>query len=162
MSRDCLRFAPMLSARPGELPSADQTALHLHLAGCQACQARLADGVATEGMVAEALLAEAARVDFAPFVDQVMARVGPGAPPATAPPRRGLLAWMRGHRLATALSALAPAAAAVAVALYVVDRDDEPAPLAGDVEVVSEDRAPLVIRADEGPVVLFGDPAEGS
>jgi anti-sigma factor RsiW len=161
MNPDCLRFAPMLSARPGELPRADEEALHLHLAGCDACQARLADGVAVGGLVAEGLLAEAARVDFAPFVDQVMARVGmPSAAPGR---RRGLLAWVRGHRLAAAFSALAPAAVAVALALFLTGGEDQ-APLAGEVqvEVVSEGRAPLVLSADEGPVVLLGDPAEGS
>ena len=73
--KDCLRYAPMLGAREGELDAAERSALAGHLAGCDACRARLADLAALEGMVGEALMREAARRDFAGFADQVMARV---------------------------------------------------------------------------------------
>jgi anti-sigma factor RsiW len=157
-ARDCTRFAPMLGARPGELSAAEERALQTHLAGCDACQGRLADAVATEGMVAEALLSEAARVDFAPFVEQVMARVER--------PRglRGALRWLRRHKVITALGALAPTLAGLGLIVYLSTGRPEVAPQAGEVELVSEGRAPVVLTTDEGPVVLLGDPAspEGS
>jgi anti-sigma factor RsiW len=149
----CARFAPLLSARPGELPPAEEQALLAHLAGCDACQALLADGKALEGLVAEGLLAEAARVDFAPFVDQVMARIER--------PRglRGILRLAARHKVATAAAALAPALAALAVILYVSGGAPE-VPEAGDVEVIWEGRAPVVLTTESGPVVLLGDAAE--
>ncbi len=150
-ARDCARFAPMLSARPGELPPTEEQSLLAHLAGCGDCQARLADGKAIEGMVAEALLAEAARVDFAPFVDQVMARVGR---------RRGFLGLLSRHKLATALAGLAPALAALGLILYLTGGPPDLEPELGDVEVVSEARAPVVLTTEAGPVVLLGDPDE--
>jgi anti-sigma factor RsiW len=151
MSTTCLRFAPMLSARPGELPSADEAALHEHLAGCDACQARLADGEVVGGMVAEALLAEAARVDFAPFVDQVMARVEPGGV-------RGFLRWVRRHKAVAAAVGLAPTLAALGLIVYLSSGDAEPQ--AGDVEVVAEGRTATILTTQDGPVVLLGDPAD--
>ena len=151
MSRECLAFAPMLSARPWELPAADAEALDRHLAGCQACQGRLADGAAAAGLVAEGLLAEAAKVDFAPFVDQVMARVE--RPLGLA----GALRWLGRHRAVAALSALAPAAAALGLVLF-LGGEAELAPVEGEVEVVAEGRAPVVLTGAEGPVVLLGEP----
>jgi len=154
MSPHCLRFAPMLGSRSGELAAADEAALNQHLSGCEACRARLADAAALGGALSEALLAEAARVDFAPFVDQVMARV---QPPARA---GGLLGWMRRHRLAAAASALAPALAALALVVYLSRGEGVRSPMAGDVEVVAEGRVPLVLSDEDGPVVLLGDPEE--
>lgn len=148
----CTTFAPMLSARPGELAPGEESALRAHVAGCDACRARLDDGVATDGLVAEALLAEAARVDFAPFVDQVMARVEP---------RRGLggmLGFVGRHKAAAA--ALAPALAALGILLYVSGGGPEAVPQMGDVEVIAEGRGPLVLTTEAGPVVLLGDPTE--
>jgi anti-sigma factor RsiW len=144
----------MLSARPGELGAADEEALRRHLAGCDACQARLADGAAAAGLVAEGLLAAAARVDLAPLADEVMARVG----------RRGLagaLRWLARHRAVAAATALAPAALALGLVLYFGGEADV-APLAGEVEVVAEGFAPVVLTGEEGPVVLLGETAEGS
>lgn len=149
----CTTFAPMLSARPGELSPGEEGALRAHLAGCGACRARLADGEATDGLVAEALLAEAARVDFAPFVDQVMARVD----------RRGGLGGMLGfvaRHKAAAAAALAPALAALGILLYVSGSGPEMVPQEGDVEVIAEGRGSLVLTTESGPVVLLGDPAE--
>jgi anti-sigma factor RsiW len=144
----------MLSARPGELLPAEERALEAHLAGCDACQARLADGKAVDGLVAEALLAEAARVDLAPLVDQVMERI---ERPRGA---RRLLGWFRHHRLATAAAGLGPALAALGIALYLTGGAPDAAPEAGDVEVISEGRGPLVLTTESGPVVLLGDPDE--
>jgi anti-sigma factor RsiW len=153
---DCARFAPLLLARPGELGAPEEQALHGHLAGCDACQARLADGLALDGMVAEALTAQAARVDFAPFVDQVMARVQPGG-------LRGLLRWVRQHKAVAALGGLAPTLAALGLIVYFsMDRVVDTGPQAGDVELVSEGLAPVVLTTSDGPVVLLGDAGDGS
>jgi anti-sigma factor RsiW len=144
----------MLGARPGELAPADEAALHEHLAGCARCQARLSDAVALGGAVAEALLAEAAQVDFAPFVDQVMARVEPGG-------LRGFLRWVRGHRLVAATTALLPTLAAVGLIVYLsAGGVAEPEPVAGDIEVTAVGRATLVLEDEHGPVVLLGDPSD--
>lgn len=150
----CTRFAPMLSARPGELAPDEERALHDHLAGCDACQARLADEKALDGLVARALLDEASRVDFAPFVDQVMARVER--------PRglRRMLSFLGRHKVAAAATALAPTLAALGIILYVSGGGPEAVPQVGDVEVVSEGRGPVVLSTEAGPVVLLGDPAE--
>ncbi len=154
MSAACLRFAPMLGARPGELAAADQEALHAHLGGCDACQARLADAVALGTALAESLQAEAARVDFAPFVDQVMARV---ERPAGV---RGFFGWLRSHRLVAATSALAPTLAALGLIVYLSRGGSEPAPMAGDVEVTAVGRATMVLSDEDGPMVLLGDPTD--
>jgi len=148
---DCARYAPMLSARAGELSAVEERALHAHLAGCDACQARLADDRAVDGLVGEALLAEAARVDFAPFVDQVMARIEPSL-------LGRLRRWVRHHRAATAAGALAPTLAALGLILYLsADGTADLVPEVGQVEVVSEEGAPTVLMTRDGPVVLLGD-----
>lgn len=148
---ECLRFVPMLSARRGELAPRDDADLHTHLLGCGACQARLADGAGLEGLVGEALLAEAARIDFAPFVDEVMARVEPRG-------WRGALRWIRRHKAVTALVSLAPTM--VALGLIVYFRSEEVRGQAEDVVVISEGRTPTVLTTQDGPVVLLGDPSE--
>jgi anti-sigma factor RsiW len=150
---DCTRFALMLSARPGELSPPEEAAFHAHLAGCDACQARLADDRAVDGLVGQALLAEAARVDFAPFVDQVMARVEPHR-------LRRLFRWARRHKVVTALAGLAPTLAALGLILY--SQSGDIVPQAGDVEVISGGggRGPVVLTTEDGPVVLLGEPAE--
>ena len=149
--KDCLRFAPMIGAREGELSAEEGAALEAHLAACPACRAMAADAAALDGVVSEALLAEAARVDFAPFVDQVMARVdhrgGLG----------GILGFVARHKAA---AALAPALAALGILLYVSGGVPDVVPEAGDVEVVAEGRGPLVLTTEAGPVVLLGDPTE--
>lgn len=148
----CTRFAPMLSARPGELPADEERALRAHVEGCGACRARLADERALDGLVARALLEEAARVDFAPFVDQVMARVErPGG-------LRGLWALVARHKVAAAATALAPTLAALGIILYVSRGGPEAVPQVGDVEVVSVGHGPVVLSTEAGPVVLLGDP----
>ena len=148
--RDCDRYAPMIGAREGELDPAERAALADHLSGCPACQARLADERALEGMVGEALLRAAARRDFSDFADQVMARVA----------RRrvsSLRAFVRRHRALAAATALAPTLAAVALIVYLDLRGAGAQP---GIEVVSEQYAPMVIESDEGPVILLGDSDE--
>jgi len=144
--KDCVRYAPMLGARQGELDAAERAALEGHLAGCAACQARLADERALEGMVGEALMREAARRDFADFADQVMARVerrraGP------------LRAFFRRHRALAVGTALAPTLAAAALIVYLELRGGG----APGIEVISEQYAPMVIETDDGPLILLGD-----
>jgi hypothetical protein len=68
-----------------------------------------------------------------------------------------LLGWARAHRAAAAASALAPTLATAALIVY-FSWSGAPVPLAGEVEVVAEGRAPMVLQTSEGPVVLLGDP----
>ncbi len=144
--KDCLRYAPMLGAREGELDAAEQAALQEHLAGCAACRARLADLRALEGMVGEALAREAARRDFADFADQVMARVERR--------RAGTLrAFFRRHRALAVGSALAPTLAAAALIVYLGLRGGG----TPGIEIISEQYAPMVIESDDGPLILLGD-----
>lgn len=163
----CTHFAPMLGARPGELSEAEARGLAEHLAGCGACQARLADGEALAGMLGDALLAEANQRDFSTFSDEVLQRIPeyrarPAASPAHAPERTrrhagGLLDWVRHHRLFTAVGTLAPALAALALVVYV---GRSPAPAPGDeaaLQVSAEGRGTTVLDTSEGPVVLLGD-----
>ncbi len=149
---DCTRWAVMITAREGELSSEEEAGLHRHLAECEACQARLADERAIDGLVGEALLQEANRVDFSGFVDGVMERVEVSRQPALLGPWRRF--WNE-HRALALGGALAPAAAAAALVLYLAQP-------AGDaflaaVDVSSEDGAAMVIQTDQGPVVLLGD-----
>jgi anti-sigma factor RsiW len=172
--KECTTYAPMLSARLGELTPDEESRLQAHLAGCAACQARLADEQAVSGMLAEALQRAAARRDFAAFADGVMARIpesawkAPAVPglrgaPA-APPLSGLAAlraFFRRHRVLAAASAVVPALAALGLFLYF-----ERAGLSGatepGVQVESETMAPVVLDTSDGPVILFGDESEGT
>src|SRR5947207_3363494 len=73
--KDCVRYAPMLSARAGELAGDEARGLEAHLATCAQCTARLADDRALSALVGPAVMAAAARRDFSGFADAVMARV---------------------------------------------------------------------------------------
>jgi anti-sigma factor RsiW len=152
--RECALVAPTLEARDDELSAEERALRAAHLEGCHGCRARQADLEATGGLVGEALLAEAARRDFAPFVDAVMDRIG-----AAERRRRGVLGgvlgWARRHRVAAAATALAPTLAAIALIMYVASPGTA-APFAV-VEVVAEDTAPMVLQTSEGPVVLLGE-----
>lgn len=168
VTRECARFAPMLTARDGELDASDRTALEEHLSGCTRCRAELADFAAADGLVREALLAQAAHRDFAPFVDAVMARVETRsrAPSVTEPaPERtawdGLIGWVRRHRFAAATGAIAPAVAGIALIMYVAG-ERPAAPQVGEVVVVAEGRAPMVLHTADGPVVLLNGPDGGT
>ncbi len=51
--KDCLRYAPMIGAREGELEAAERAGLAAHLDGCAACRARAADLAAALGSSSE-------------------------------------------------------------------------------------------------------------
>jgi predicted anti-sigma-YlaC factor YlaD len=144
--KDCARFAPMIGAREGELSAADARALQAHLAACPACAAYARDVAATDGLVAEGLLARAAERDFAPFVDQVMARVDRAE-------RRGILGWLGRHRRVAAAT-LAPVLAALALIVYVrLDGGSR-----GEIalfELYSEGEVATILNTMDGPIVLL-------
>ena len=158
----CLRFAPMIGARPGELPDGDARALADHLAACPACMARAADADALAGLLSESLLAEANARDFSTFSDEVLAKI-PSYREAAAGwrgsnrPTDGLWSWIRHHRLATALGTLAPALAALALVVYVDRGRGGPGPDDVLVQVTAEGGSATVLETSDGPVVLFGD-----
>jgi anti-sigma factor RsiW len=156
---DCVRLAPMIGAREGELAPSEAAALAAHLRTCGDCAALAADLAATEGLVSETLLAAANARDFAPFVDEVMARVA-RADPSTSPALgagyaqggRSVWAWLSRHRRAAAAS-LVPVLAALALIVYVrVDGGREPIAL---LELSSEGEVTTVLQTADGPVVLF-------
>ncbi len=159
--KECVQFAPMIGAHEGELTPGEAKALGAHLSACSTCRAMAADLAATDGLVRESLLARAGARDFAPFVDEVMARVGarastsPGLRPGFARRERSPWAWLVRHRRA-AVATLAPALAALAVIVYVrVDggRRGEIAML----EISSEGEATTVLQTADGPVVLLDE-----
>lgn len=154
---ECTSYRPMIGAREGELSSAEAAALASHLAGCRGCGAWAAELAATEGLVSEALLAAAARRDFAPFVDGVMARIE-AARPVPLPAR----VWraLRLHPWLAAGGALAPVAAVLAFALY-LDLGQGPDLVASrGLELSAEGNAVTIIQSAEGPVVLLDDDAD--
>lgn len=153
---DCIRYAPMLTARPGELPAADAAALERHVAGCVRCRAQRTVFLAADGLLAEGLLAKAAERDFAPFTDAVMARV------TRRHSRRGrLFDWASHHRVRAALSALTPAFAAAALVVYFHGPGPDATPPHHLFELTSECGVTTVLKTDQGPVVLMGDDDDG-
>lgn len=149
--RDCVHFAPMIGARAGELTAGEGKALEAHLSACAACRAIARDAALTDGLVGEALLARANARDFAPFVDEVMARV---AARFSAPGGRGWWAWMTRHRRAAAAT-LAPVLAALAVIVYVRLHSGR-----GEIamlELTSEGEATTILQTQDGPVVLLNE-----
>lgn len=144
----CVQHAALIGARPGELSEAEARALALHLDGCPACRALAADLAVSDGLLAEALLARAARRDFAPFVDQVMARVG------ARPERRGVPGWARARRRLL-LAALVPALAAAAAFMYVRSGEDEAPEQFAALELVSDAGVTTVLQTQDGPVLLL-------
>ena len=150
---ECVRHAPMIGAREGELNDEEALSLALHLETCPRCQAYVKDTAVTVGLVAEALLARGALRDFAPFVDQVMERIGDAEPH-----RGGVLGWLN-HHWKVALAGLAPALAALAVFLYVRSESDFHDHVAL-LELSSEGEATTVLQTKDGPVVLLLDPEE--
>lgn len=144
--KDCARFAPMIGAREGELPPGVERPLAEHLAACPTCAAYARDVAATDGLVGEGLLARAAERDFAPFVDEVMARVERNE-------RRGLLAWLGRHRRIAAAT-LAPVVAAVALIVY-VRLDGGTREEIALLELYSEGEVATVLNTVDGPIVLL-------
>jgi anti-sigma factor RsiW len=151
MKPECVRFAPMLGSRPGELPPSDAEALAKHLETCETCQALAADLAATDGLVSEALLARANARDFSGFVDGVMARVERAERP-------GLLGFLRRHRAAT-VAGLVPVLAALAAIVY-LRLAGGPGPDAL-FELSSEGEASTVLQTTDGPVVLLNADDDG-
>ena len=144
---ECIRFAPMIGAREGELSPAEAKALSAHLAGCEKCRAIAADLAATEGMVAEALVARANARDFTTFADEVMARIDRAERP-------GFLGWLGRHRAAAA-AALVPVLATLGLLMYVgIQGVREPVAM---MELSSEGEATTVLQTADGPVVLLAE-----
>ncbi len=162
--KDCVRFAPMMGAHPGELSDEETRALAEHLASCDACQARLADAEAISALLPDALLAEANRRDFSTFSDEVLARIpeyreSKGGREPSILARLG--SWARHHRAAAVASVLAPAAAAIAIVVYF--GHGSPPEQHAAIEVISEGHGTMVLETNEGPVVLIGNgSAEGT
>jgi anti-sigma factor RsiW len=165
MTPECVHFAPLIGSRPGELPAEEERALAAHVAGCETCRAIAADFAALDGLVDDGLMREAAKRDFAPFVDQVMARVAvtkrepepTEAKPAWVGAR--FVAWVSRHRRATA-GVLVPVLAAVAVLVYV--RAGSGSQDATFLELNSEGEVATVLETSDGPVVLLADEDSGS
>ena len=159
--RSCLRFAPMVGSREGELSAEESRELAAHLAQCESCSALAAEVAATAGLLSEALLAKANARDFGPFVDEVMGRVGRDAPSPGRARGPGLsLAFLRAHwKLFTASAAAVVAAASLF--LYVrLDVEPEPEQLAS-LEVDLEG-GNTVLQTSDGPVVLLEPDDSGS
>jgi len=149
MTRDCLRYAPMIGARPGELTEPEESALTSHLQGCERCRALAAEAEVFDGLVAEALLARANARDFAPFVDQVMARVG-----GKATRRVPLLARLGLHWKALAASAAAVVLLAAGSAFMYVHRTIEEPERVAAVSMELQGGS-TVLQTPDGPVVLL-------
>jgi len=146
----------MLTAREGELLAEEQAGLELHLAGCEGCRATREDLRAVEGLVGYGLLRAAAQRDFTGFADGVMARLG-GAEGHEEGVVRRLTAWLHDHRALAFGGALAPLAAAAALAVYLSFSAAGPAPQEGELDVATEGRSATILRTSDGPVVLIGD-----
>lgn len=145
MTPDCVHFAPMIGSREGELSPSDSAELARHLQTCERCRRFAADVAATDGLVAEALMARANARDFSAFVDGVMSRVDRAERP-------GLLGWLRRHRAAAA-AGLVPVLAALALLVYLrLERGPGPAAM---FELASEGEATTVLETPDGPVVLL-------
>ena len=157
--RSCLRFAPMIGSREGELPEDEARALARHLEGCPSCRALEAELAATQGLLADALMAQANSRDFAPFVDQVMARVGerPGRGAQQRAGRQGpVLGFLRRYLWLTAATAVAVGVLAAASAFLYVHRSvEQPEELAA--LEISVEGGYTVLQTSEGPVVLIDD-----
>jgi anti-sigma factor RsiW len=143
----------MVGSRDGELAPAEAAGLQAHLAACPGCRRFVAEVAATDGLVAEALLAAAARRDFAPFVDGVLARVAADRP----------LGWLGRARRAVRLhprlvaGALVPLLAAAAVAVYVQSRSGNEVADVQSLELNSEGHTTTIIQSSDGPVLLLDD-----
>jgi anti-sigma factor RsiW len=157
--RSCVRFAPMIGSREGELPEEEARALARHLDGCPSCRALEAELAATHGLLADALMAQANSRDFAPFVDQVMARVGEAG--WSAQQRGGrrqgsILSFLRNHwRLAAATVVVVAVLAAASSFLYVQRHVEQPEELAA--LEISVEGGYTVLQTSDGPVVLIDD-----
>jgi anti-sigma factor RsiW len=153
---ECPKYAPMLTARDGELSPMEQAGLEAHLGACHACRARLADERLISGLVGEALQAEASLRDFSGFSDVVLDRVEQRPWLTRSLARLWPFGQATPHRSRAWLAV--PVLAAVALVVYlglgsIFSERYEP----GQVEVSSEGHDMTVIETDDGPVVLWGD-----
>lgn len=165
----CLRYAPMIGSREGELSAEDSRQLAAHLAECPTCSAMAAEVAAADGLLGEGLLAKANARDFGPFVDQVMARVGnvpaTARRPAAAADRGGARGWtlglgfLRGHWKIFAAGAVA-VVAALSAFMYVERDVPEPEQIAA-MEMDLQGGSTVLQTAD-GPVVLLEPDDSGS
>jgi anti-sigma factor RsiW len=139
----------MIGARPGELSGPEASGLTSHLQGCEHCRALAAEAELFDGLLADALLARANARDFAPFVDQVMARVE-----GRATRRVPLLDRLRSQWKVLAASATALVLlAAGSVFMYVHKTVEEPERVAA-VSMELEGGS-TVLQTSDGPVVLL-------
>ena len=154
----CDTYLPMIGSRPGELPDDEAAALAAHVAGCDGCRRWAAELASTEWLVSEALTSAAAKRDFAPFVDGVMARVEARRP---LPLLARLARAVRLHPRLVVGGALAPLLAGLAVVLLLqagggrTDLAD-----ASQLEVSAEGGATTILQSSDGPLVLLDDDDE--
>ena len=159
--KDCVRYAPMLGAREGELTQDEQRALDAHLEGCADCRATAAELAALDGLVGESLMARANSRDFAPFVDQVMARVAlrPGGGREAARPRAPAAASSGGSSRTRAPRSRRSCRLLAVAALVVYVRSSSGGG-SGEVamfEMATEGEVTMVLQTKDGPVVLLDD-----
>lgn len=154
---ECTLFQPMIGSRPGELSAAEAESLQAHVSGCAGCQRWAAELASTEWLISEALLAQAAKRDFAPFVDGVMARVERTRPQ---PLLSRLVTAMRLHPRLVISGALAPLVAALALGLWLQAGGRGDVVAASQLEVSAEGAATTIIQSTDGPLVLIDDDDE--
>lgn len=154
---ECTTYQPMIGSRPGELSADEARALDAHVSGCPGCQRWAAELASTEWLVSEALLAAAAKRDFAPFVDGVMARVEARRP---APLLSRLATAMRLHPRLVVSGALAPLVAALALGLWLQAGGRNDVADVSQLEVSAEGGATTIIQSTDGPLVLIDDDDE--
>jgi anti-sigma factor RsiW len=148
---ECIRYAPMLTARPGELTAEEAMGLERHLDACLECRALRGTFLASEGLLAEGLMARANQRDFAPFTDAVMARVG-----RRHSARGRVFDWVSHHRVRAAISALVPAVVAAALVVYFASSGYEATPH-HIFELTTSGNITTVLKTEQGPVVLMDE-----
>jgi anti-sigma factor RsiW len=153
----CDTYLPMIGSRPGELGQDEAAGLSAHLAGCDGCRRWAAELASTEWLVSEALMGAAAKRDFAPFVDQVMARVEAARP---VPFLTRVTRALKLHPRLAVGGALAPLAAALALGLYLQGAGRNDLAAASQLEVSAEGSATTIIQSSDGPLVLIDDDDE--
>ena len=91
------------------LTTGERAVLDAHLAGCDACRARLAEMSALDESLGKALTHDPGEGYFADFADRVAKRIAAGGTSAAPAPRRSLWSWLtspRGLALAGSTAAL--------------------------------------------------------
>ena len=149
----CLRYAPIIGSREGELSAEDSRALAVHLADCPSCGAMAAEVAATEGLLRDALLAKANARDFGPFVDQIMARVE--APETRRRRPRGWTAGLAVLRARWRWFTLGTIAVVVAVSAFMYVHHEEAMPEQLAALEIDLEGGSTVLQTADGPVVLL-------